>query len=125
MNRPEKLKSLEESVMKFSDLLIASTSSLLDEICFWEPKTLAPYEPLIVGSTLEIDEELFLSLFLVSILKPCLIGEKVHCSSKHFVSKFEQLCNGLSCSENYHECLEMGQERTSTKISHERPDQCD
>ena len=34
--------------MKFSDILIASTSANLDEISFWEPKTLAPYEPLIV-----------------------------------------------------------------------------
>ena len=33
--------------MKFSDLLIASTSQNHDEVCFWEPKTLAPYEPLI------------------------------------------------------------------------------
>jgi hypothetical protein len=33
--------------MKFSDLLIASTSAAHDELCFWEPKTLAPYEPLI------------------------------------------------------------------------------
>jgi WD40 repeat protein len=33
--------------MKFSDLLIASTSATHDEVCFWEPKTLAPYEPLI------------------------------------------------------------------------------
>jgi WD40 repeat protein len=33
--------------MKFSDLLIASTSLSHDEVCFWEPKTLAPYDPLI------------------------------------------------------------------------------
>ena len=33
--------------MKFSDFLIASTSVNHEEICFWEPKTLAPYEPLL------------------------------------------------------------------------------
>lgn len=33
--------------MKFSDLLIASSSQTHDELCFWEPKTLAPYEPLV------------------------------------------------------------------------------
>ncbi len=33
--------------MKFSDLLIASTSGAHEEICFWEPKTLAPYEPMV------------------------------------------------------------------------------
>lgn len=43
---------LEESVVKFSDSLIASTSSNADEISFWEPKTLAPYEPLIVRDDL-------------------------------------------------------------------------
>ena len=35
--------------MKFSDLLIASTSASHEEICFWEPKTLAPYEPMVDG----------------------------------------------------------------------------
>jgi len=44
---PSQLQQLEESMMKFSDLLIASTSQNHEEICFWEPKTLAPYEPLI------------------------------------------------------------------------------
>lgn len=43
---PSQLQQFEESMMKFSDLLIASTSLNHDEICFWEPKTLAPYEPL-------------------------------------------------------------------------------
>jgi len=41
-----KLKQLEDSLMKFSDTIIASTSSEHEEICFWEPRTLAPYEPL-------------------------------------------------------------------------------
>jgi len=45
-------KSLEETLIKFSDLLIASTSASHDEVCFWEPKTLAPYEPLIVILTM-------------------------------------------------------------------------
>lgn len=45
--KPSQLKIMEESLMKFSDLLIASTSVDHDELCFWEPKTLAPYEPLI------------------------------------------------------------------------------
>ena len=47
----EKVKGLEESVMKFTDTLIASTSSAHDEVCFWEPKTLAPYESLMVSIT--------------------------------------------------------------------------
>ena len=47
--REDKIKILEETLIKFSDLLIASTSNAHDEICFWEPKTLAPYEPLIVN----------------------------------------------------------------------------
>lgn len=48
MDKLDKIKSLEESVIKFSDSLVASTSSGHDEICFWEPKTLALYEPLSV-----------------------------------------------------------------------------
>jgi hypothetical protein len=35
--------------MKFSDSMIASTSANCEEINIWEPKTLAPYEP-IIGS---------------------------------------------------------------------------
>ncbi len=45
----DKAKSLEESLVKFSDMLIASTSSSHDEISFWEPRTLAPYEPMVVS----------------------------------------------------------------------------
>jgi hypothetical protein len=44
---PSQLKQLEETLMKFSDLLIASSSQSHDELCFWEPKTLAPYESLV------------------------------------------------------------------------------
>jgi len=33
--------------MKFSDTIIASTASEHEELCFWEPRTLAPYEPLL------------------------------------------------------------------------------
>ena len=32
--------------MKFTDSLIASTSATAEEIQVWEPKTLAPYEPI-------------------------------------------------------------------------------
>ncbi|CDW75055.1 wd domaincontaining protein [Stylonychia lemnae] len=42
----DKAKRFQETLIKFSDLLIASTSSQHEEINFWEPKTLAPYEPL-------------------------------------------------------------------------------
>lgn len=44
----EKLKSIEEPINKFSDLIFASTSSNCEEICLWEPKTLAPYESISV-----------------------------------------------------------------------------
>eukprot|EP00347_Sterkiella_histriomuscorum_P001718 403370949 len=43
----DKAKQLEQTLIKFSDLLIASTSAQHDEINFWEPKTLAPYEPMV------------------------------------------------------------------------------
>ena len=32
--------------MKFTDSLVASTSAAGEEIQIWEPKTLAPYEPI-------------------------------------------------------------------------------
>lgn len=40
------IKSFKDSVIKFSDSLIASTSSSSEDIQIWEPKTLAPYEPI-------------------------------------------------------------------------------
>jgi len=46
LQAPSQVKLIEEALMKFSDLLIASSSLAHDEICFWEPKTLAPYDPL-------------------------------------------------------------------------------
>ena len=42
------MQQLKETLIKFSDLLIATTAAAHDELCFWEPRTLAPYEPLIV-----------------------------------------------------------------------------
>jgi hypothetical protein len=33
--------------MKFTDSLIVSSSSGAEEIQVWEPKTLAPYEPIV------------------------------------------------------------------------------
>ena len=38
------LASFEEGLLKFSDSLIASTSSENGQVCIWETKTLAPLE---------------------------------------------------------------------------------
>lgn len=40
------IKNFQESVMKFTDSLIASTSAQSESIQVWEPKTLAPYQPI-------------------------------------------------------------------------------
>jgi len=40
------MKQFNEGVVKFTDSLIASTSSEGEQIMVWEPKTLAPYEPI-------------------------------------------------------------------------------
>ena len=41
------LKAFNESLIKFTDSLVVSTSSNQEEIQVWEPKTLAPYEPIL------------------------------------------------------------------------------
>lgn len=51
----DKAKAFEQTLIKFSDILIASTSAGHDEINFWEPKTLAPYEPLLVSKIIKMN----------------------------------------------------------------------
>lgn len=99
VEKPDKLKAFSDSVMKFSDLLIASTSANHDEICFWEPKTLAPYEPMIVN---------------ITILKSFKIGQKVFSCSKYSNDLSIKLHFRNPCIEDNNGCLEMGQERTDT-----------
>lgn len=61
------VKLLEEQLMKFSDLLIASTSLDDEELKFWEPRTQAPYEPLLekkfspAPNTLNVSPDLLLA----------------------------------------------------------------
>ena len=43
----DQLKSFQEGILKFGDSIIASTSAASEEIQVWEPKTLAPYEPMV------------------------------------------------------------------------------
>jgi WD40 repeat protein len=45
-NEDDQIRQFQENVTKFTDSMIVSTSSLSEQIQIWEPKTLAPYEPL-------------------------------------------------------------------------------
>ena len=41
------VKAFNESLIKFTDSLVVSTSANSEELQVWEPKTLAPYEPIL------------------------------------------------------------------------------